>query len=335
MERKRKTQCIVIFVTHKKMISKDISLAVKHLNQNGIIGFPTETVYGLAGNAFDTEAIHKIFEVKKRPTFNPLIVHIKGIEDLKQVASEIPPIAYELANAFWPGPLTLILKKQPYIPDLVTANQDTVAVRVPNHPVALELLHQLDFPLVAPSANPFTSISPTSAEHVENYFGNQINMVLEGGECSAGIESTIIGFENNRVVVYRLGALALEEIEKISGSVTLLNKKDKKPITPGMLLKHYAPKTDFILTRNIQEELDWYSDKKIGLLLYNSFMPDFERKNQIVLSEESDLKIAASKLYHAMNKLDKMNLDLIIAERLPEYGLGISINDRLERASKK
>ena len=317
------------------MISKDISLAVQHLNQNGIIGFPTETVYGLAGNAFDTEAIHKIFEIKKRPTFNPLIVHIKGIEDLTQVATEIPPIAYELANAFWPGPLTLILKKQPYIPDLVTANQDTVAVRVPNHPVALELLHQLDFPLVAPSANPFTSISPTSAEHVENYFGNQINMVLEGGECSAGIESTIIGFENNRVVVYRLGALALEEIEKISGSVTLLNKKDKKPIALGMLLKHYAPKTDFILTRNVQEELDWYSDKKIGLLLYNSFMPDFERKNQIVLSEESDLKIAASKLYHAMHKLDKMNLDLIIAERLPEYGLGISINDRLERASKK
>jgi L-threonylcarbamoyladenylate synthase len=317
------------------MISKNINLAVQHLNENGIIGFPTETVYGLAGNAFETEPIHKIFEVKKRPTFNPLIVHIKGIEDLKQVAIEIPPIAYELAKIFWPGPLTLILKKQPYIPDLVTANQDTVAVRVPNHPVALELLHQLDFPLVAPSANPFTSISPTSAEHVENYFGNQINMVLEGGECSAGIESTIIGFENNRVVVYRLGALALEEIEKVSGSVTLLNKKDKKPIAPGMLLKHYAPKTDFILTRNVQEELDWYSDKKIGLLLYNSFMPDFERKNQIVLSEESDLKIAASKLYHAMHKLDKMNLDLIIAERLPEYGLGISINDRLERASKK
>lgn len=317
------------------MISKDISLAVQYLNQNGIIGFPTETVYGLAGNAFDTEAIHKIFEVKKRPTFNPLIVHIKGIEDLTQVATEIPPIAYELANAFWPGPLTLILKKQPYIPDLVTANQDTVAVRVPNHPLALELLHQLDFPLVAPSANPFTSISPTSAEHVENYFGNQINMVLEGGECSAGIESTIIGFENNRVVVYRLGALVLEEIEKVSGSVTLLNKKEKQPIAPGMLLKHYSPKTDFILTRNVQEELDWYSGKKIGLLLFNSYLPEFDINNQIVLSEESDLKLAASKLYHAMHQLDKMNLDLIIAERLPEYGLGISINDRLERASKK
>ncbi|MQP24186.1 threonylcarbamoyl-AMP synthase [Flavobacterium sp. LMO8] len=317
------------------MISKDINLAAQHLNDNGIIGFPTETVYGLAGNAFNTEAIHNIFEVKKRPTFNPLIVHIKGIEDLKQVATEIPPIAYELANAFWPGPLTLILKKQHYIPDLVTANQDTVAVRVPNHPVALELLNAIDFPLVAPSANPFTSISPTSAEHVENYFGNQINMVLEGGECSAGIESTIIGFENNRVVVYRLGALALEEIEKVSGSVTLLNKKDKKPIAPGMLMKHYAPKTDFILTRNVHEELDWYTGKKIGLLLFNSYLPDFDSNSQIVLSGESDLKMAASKLYSAMHQLDKMNLDLIIAERLPEYGLGVSINDRLERASKK
>jgi L-threonylcarbamoyladenylate synthase len=317
------------------MISIDINLAVQHLNDNGIIGFPTETVYGLAGNAFETEAIHKIFDVKKRPTFNPLIVHIKGIEDLEYIAQEIPPMAYELANAFWPGPLTLILKKQPHIPDLVTADQDTVAVRVPNHPVALELLKHLDFPLVAPSANPFTSISPTSAQHVENYFGEQINMVLDGGQCSAGIESTIIGFENNKVIMYRLGALALEEIEKISGSVTVLNKKEKKPIAPGMLLKHYAPKTDFILTRNVQEELDWYTDKKIGLLLFNSYLPDFNSNSQIVLSEESDLKMAASKLYNAMHQLDKMNLDLIIAERLPEYGLGVSINDRLERASKK
>lgn len=317
------------------MISKDINLAVLYLKHNGIIGLPTETVYGLAGNALEIEAIHKIFDVKKRPTFNPLIVHIKGVEDLDKVAKEIPPIAYKLANAFWPGPLTFILKKQTYIPDLVTANQDTVAVRVPNHPIALSLLNQLDFPLVAPSANPFTSISPTRAEHVENYFGNQIEMVLDGGECEAGIESTIVGFENDRVVVYRLGALALEEIEKVSGSVTLLNKKDKKPIAPGMLLKHYAPKTDFILTRNVHEKLEWYSGKKIGLLLFNSYLPQIEKKYQIVLSEESDLKLAASKLYNAMHQLDKMNLDIIIAERLPEYGLGISINDRLERASKK
>jgi L-threonylcarbamoyladenylate synthase len=317
------------------MISKDINLAVQYLNQNGIIGFPTETVYGLAGNAYETEAIHKIFNVKKRPTFNPLIVHIKGIEDLEHVGQDIPPMAYELANSFWPGPLTLILKKQPQIPDLVTANQDTVAVRVPNHPVALKLLKHLDFPLVAPSANPFTSISPTSAQHVENYFGNQINMVLDGGECEAGIESTIIGFDNNKVIVYRLGALALEEIEKVSGSVVLLNKKEKQPMAPGMLLKHYAPKTDFILTQNLHEELGRYSNKKIGLILFDSYLPHFDSKYQIVLSEESDLKVAASNLYNTMHQLDNLNLDIIIAERLPEYGLGVSINDRLERASKK
>lgn len=317
------------------MISKDIDRAVEELNRNNIIGFPTETVYGLAGNAYETEAINKIFEVKKRPTFNPLIVHIKSISDLEKVACDIPPIAYELANAFWPGPLTLILKKQPHIPDLVTANQDTVAVRVPNHPVALELLHKLEYPLVAPSANPFKRISPTQAVHVEDYFGNQIGLVLDGGTCYSGIESTIVGFNNNKVEVYRLGALAMEEIEKYSENVVVLNKKRKQPIAPGMLLKHYAPKTDFILTRNIQNELEWFSDKKIGLLLFNKTEASLEEKYQFVLSPESDLKIAASKLYDALHQLDKMNLDIIIAERFPEYGLGLSINDRLERAAKK
>ena len=317
------------------MISKDIDRAVEELNRNNIIGFPTETVYGLAGNAYETEAINKIFEVKKRPTFNPLIVHIKSISDLEKVACDIPPIAYELANAFWPGPLTLILKKQPHIPDLVTANQDTVAVRVPNHPVALELLHKLEYPLVAPSANPFKRISPTQAVHVEDYFGNQIGLVLEGGTCNSGIESTIVGFNNNKVEVYRLGALAMEEIEKYSENVVVLNKKRKQPIAPGMLLKHYAPKTDFILTRNIQNELEWFSDKKIGLLLFNKTEASLEEKYQFVLSPESDLKIAASKLYDALHQLDKMDLDIIIAERFPEYGLGLSINDRLERAAKK
>ena len=317
------------------MISKDIDRAVEELNRNNIIGFPTETVYGLAGNAYETEAINRIFEVKKRPTFNPLIVHIKSISDLEKVACDIPPIAYELANAFWPGPLTLILKKQPHIPDLVTANQDTVAVRVPNHPVALELLHKLEYPLVAPSANPFKRISPTQAVHVEDYFGNQIGLVLDGGTCNSGIESTIVGFNNNKVEVYRLGALAMEEIEKYSENVVVLNKKRKQPIAPGMLLKHYAPKTDFILTRNIQNELEWFSDKNIGLLLFNKTEASLEEKYQFVLSPESDLKIAASKLYDALHQLDKMDLDIIIAERFPEYGLGLSINDRLERAAKK
>jgi L-threonylcarbamoyladenylate synthase len=316
------------------MISTNLDQAVALLNKDQIIGFPTETVYGLAGNAFSDVAIKKIYEVKKRPSFNPLIVHIKSFDVLETVAAEIPEKAHLLANAFWPGPLTLLLKKQPTISNLVTANLDTVAVRIPNHPVALELLHQLDFPLVAPSANPFTRISPTKAEHVAQYFENKIDMVLDGGTCTAGVESTIVGFESNKVIVYRLGALSLEAIEKVVGPVTIINKNKKNPKAPGMFLKHYSPKTEFILTRNLQSEIDWFQDKKVGLLLFNTIQPNFELKNQFVLSKDSNLDEAAANLYEALHELDKLNLDLIIAERFPEYGLGITINDRLERASK-
>lgn len=316
------------------MISTNLDQAVALLNKDQIIGFPTETVYGLAGNAFSDVAIKKIYEVKKRPSFNPLIVHLKSFDVLETVAAEIPEKAHLLANAFWPGPLTLLLKKQPTISNLVTANLDTVAVRIPNHPVALELLHQLDFPLVAPSANPFTRISPTMAEHVAQYFENEIDMVLDGGTCTAGVESTIVGFESNKVIVYRLGALSLEAIEKVVGPVTIINKNKKNPKAPGMFLKHYSPKTEFILTRNLQSEIDWFQDKKVGLLLFNTIQPNFELKNQFVLSKDSNLDEAAANLYEALHELDKLNLDLIIAERFPEYGLGITINDRLERASK-
>ena len=316
------------------MISTNLKQAVALLNQNQIIGFPTETVYGLAGNAFSEVVIKKIYEVKKRPSFNPLIVHIKSFDVIDTVATEIPEKAQVLAHAFWPGPLTLLLKKQPTISNLVTANLDTVAVRIPNHPVALELLHQLDFPLVAPSANPFTRISPTKAEHVAQYFENEIDLVLEGGTCRAGIESTIVGFESNKVIVYRLGALSLEAIEKVVGPVTIINKNNKNPKAPGMILKHYSPKTEFILTRNLQSELDWFQDKKVGLLLFNTIQPNFELKNQFILSKSNNLNEAAANLYEALHELDKLNLDLIIAERFPEFGLGITINDRLERASK-
>jgi L-threonylcarbamoyladenylate synthase len=316
------------------MISKKISKAVQFLNQNEVIGFPTETVYGLAGNAFSESAISEIYKIKNRPTFNPLIVHIKNVEQLKTIAQDIPEMAYKLANAFWPGPLTLILKKQSHISNLITANKETVAVRMPNHEVALALLNQLDFPLVAPSANPYTQISPTKAIHVEKYFKNQIKMVLQGGTCSSGIESTIVGFENNKAVVYRLGAISTEEIQKVTGNIKVNNAESKTPIAPGMTLKHYAPKTSILLTRNILSEIDWNSTKKIGLLLFNTPIYDFNPKKQIVLSEESNLKIAAANLYEALHKLDAMKLDLIIAERFPEYGLGLTINDRLERATK-
>jgi L-threonylcarbamoyladenylate synthase len=316
------------------MISNDILKAATLLNENEVIGLPTETVYGLAANAYSELAISKIFSIKKRPTFNPLIVHIKNIAQMDEIAQEIPDLAYKLAQKFWPGPLTLILKKKAHISNLITANKDTVAIRMPNHPVALELLNHLSFPLVAPSANPYTAISPTKARHVHNYFPNDVKLVLEGGSCSAGVESTIIGFENNETIVYRLGALALEDIQNVTGTIRILNKNNKTPIAPGMTLKHYAPKTKIVLTQNVLEAIDFHFPKKIGLLLFDTPQPNIASSNQIILSPESNLKEAAANLYNALHQLDTMNVDLIIAERFPEYGLGNTINDRLERATK-
>jgi L-threonylcarbamoyladenylate synthase len=317
------------------MISTDIQLAAQFLNNEGIVGIPTETVYGLAANAFSERAILKIFDIKQRPTTNPLILHIKNYEELKNVGTDIPEIAHQLAKTFWPGPLTLLVKKQKQISNLVTADQNTVAVRVPNHPLTLELLHSIAFPLVAPSANPFTRISPTKAIHVDDYFDTKIDMVLDGGSCSAGVESTIVGFDQNQVIVYRLGAISIEEIEKITGNVTLLQSGHKKTTTPGMFKKHYAPTTKIILTSNVQQELNLWKDIKIGVLVFQQALQNVPLTQQKILSPEGDLKIATANLYNSLHELDSLNLDLIIAERFPDEGLGRTLNDRLTRATQK
>ncbi|WP_179351225.1 L-threonylcarbamoyladenylate synthase [Winogradskyella vidalii] len=319
------------------IISKDIAKAVQLLNDEHIVAIPTETVYGLAGNIYSEKAITSIFETKKRPFFNPLIVHISSIEQLPNIVAHIPQKAQLLAEAFWPGPITLVLKKQNTIPDLITGGKDTVAVRVPNHPTTLELLKQLDFPLAAPSANPFSSISPTTAAHVETYFKDDIKMVLDGGPCTNGIESTIIGFENDDPIIYRLGSTALEDIEAVVGKIEIKNtvKGETKdiPNAPGMLARHYAPSTKTILSNNILEAIERYPSKRIGVLVFKTEIEDDNLKTQIVLSKTGDLAEAASKLYDSLLQLDQHQLDIIIAERFPDSGLGKSINDRLQRAT--
>jgi len=317
------------------MITTDLNEARIELISDGVVAIPTETVYGLAGNAYSVKALEKIFALKKRPLYNPLIVHIRSVDFLPAVARDIPEAARKLANEFWPGPLTLVLKKQPHIPGLVTSGKDTVAVRVPNHPLALSLLEQLEFPLAAPSANPFGSISPTSALHVFNYFQNDLKVILDGGECQKGIESTIIGFENDRPVVYRLGSLSLEQIQEKIGIVSSkTHSNDKLPIAPGMLSRHYAPSTDTRLTDNVEMLIQSYPDKKIGLLLFQNQIDQIPAGRQEILSRSGDLREAARNLYAAMHRLDKLDLDIIIAEKLPDAGLGKTINDKLQRASQ-
>jgi len=328
----------VIIATLKTImiqISTDINKAKQILENEGLVAIPTETVYGLAGNIYSEKAINKIFKTKNRPKHNPLIVHIHSINLLNNIAKEIPEKAKILAEKFWPGSITLVLKKKDTIPNSITAGKDTVAVRVPNHPLTLELLKKLDFPLAAPSANPFGSISPTTSQHVANYFKETLEMVIDGGSCNNGIESTIVGFENEEVIIYRLGSISVEEIESVVGPIKIKNKNNKSPNAPGMLSKHYAPKTKTILTENIKAEIINYPNSKIGVLLFNDLYINEKNIEKEILSNNWNLKEASANLYAALHRLDEKGLDIIIAEKFPENDLGKSINDRLERATKK
>ena len=314
------------------IISKDIQKAITLLTNEKLVAIPTETVYGLAGNIFSEKAIKSIFSTKKRPFFNPLIVHISSANSLNDIVIHLPEKAKLLATAFWPGSMTLVLKKNDKIPDIITAGKNTVAVRVPNHPVTLELLKKLPFPLAAPSANPFGSISPTKPEHVERYFKDDIEQVLDGGSCTNGIESTIIGFENDEPIIYRLGALALEDIEAVVGKINIKNKEEISPDAPGMLARHYAPATRTFLVDNVANEVKKHSGKKIGILVFKDSL-NAPFLTEIILSKKGSMQESASKLYDSLHELDHQNLDVIITEKFPNHGLGKSINDRLQRAT--
>jgi L-threonylcarbamoyladenylate synthase len=314
---------------------ESILKAAKFLQNGQVAAIPTETVYGLAANAFSDEAVAQIFQIKNRPLFNPLIVHIKSIEYLDVVATNIPTMAYQLANAFWPGPLTLVLEKKSCVSPIVTSGKNTVGVRIPAHPVALALLEKLDFPLAAPSANPFGYISPTTSEHVRSQLGDKIPYILEGGPCEKGIESTIIGFEGTTPILYRVGAISIEEIESCVGKLAVKNKAAANPDAPGMINKHYSPRTKFVVSEQINETIKENLKGNVGFLLFKNENPSLATGQYIELSNTKNAAEAASNLYAAMHQLDAMNFDTIYAEKFPENGLGITINDRLYRAQEE
>jgi L-threonylcarbamoyladenylate synthase len=315
------------------IITTDIKLIADLLRNDEVAAIPTETVYGLAGNIFSELAIKKIYEVKNRPLYNPLIVHIAHKNELSSVVKHIPDDAEKLADKFWPGALTMVLPKQNAIPNIVTSNNDSVAVRVPNHPLTLALLAELDFAIAAPSANPFNYISPTTAQHVQAMLGNSIPAILDGGICTQGIESTIIGFDNNEVLLYRYGSISVQEIEATINKKIRIATKAEKPQAPGMLDKHYSPHTTLIATNNIAATIENYASKKIGLLTLMG--SDFMQENifSIALSHSGNLLEAAHNLYANLHQLDAMKLDVIIAELMPEEGVGMAVNDKLRKAS--
>jgi len=310
--------------------------AIRHaagiIKKGGIGAFPTETVYGLGANAFNPLAVARVFEVKGRPSFDPLIIHVAHPQDLERLVKEIPSPAKKLMKRFWPGPLTVVLLKKEEVPDIVTAGLPSVAVRMPKHPMTLRLIDEGGCPLVGPSANPFGYLSPTTAEHVRKQLGDQIDFILDGGPCEVGVESTIVSFHEGAPRLLRPGGVPLEEVESIIGKVDITPVEKEKPLAPGMLPKHYAPRTPIIIDHH-DKTLPTYRDKKIGLLAFQDPTTSFPFQHIEVLSKKGDMKEAAANLFAAIRRLDALNLDMIIAEAIPEVGLGRAIMDRLRRAS--
>ncbi len=317
------------------MRKEELKKAKLLLEHDELVAIPTETVYGLAANAYSDNAINKIYALKNRPASNPLIVHISNASKLENIAQNIPEVAFKLVEKYWPGPITLVLEKQEHISSLITAGLNSVAVRVPNHSLTLELLNSVNFPLVAPSANRSNHISPTHPEHVKLSFGYKAPFILNGGQCAKGIESTIIGFEDSVPKIYRQGAIGQDEIEEFLRLKVISTSSNQPIVAPGMSHKHYSPNTDFILSDNIELAAKKFEGKNIGLLLaqpHKTIEANFPHK---ILSRNGSLNEMMNNLYSYMYALDQLNLDIIIAEKVVNDGVGIAINDKLARASNQ
>lgn len=315
------------------MIGEDIDVAAAWLEAGAVVGIPTETVYGLAGNALNEDAVLTIFRVKNRPAFDPLIVHTDTLDKLDRFVTHLPDAARQLANAFWPGPLTLLLPKRAVVPDLVTSGLPNVAVRIPDHPLTLRLLATLNFPLAAPSANPFGYISPTTARHVADQLGTQVPYILDGGPARVGLESTIVGFESDRPRIFRLGGLSQEAIETVVGPVSVQTHSSSSPAAPGMLSSHYAPHQPLILLPPGQSPPTNAPLDRAGALVFREPVGAIPPTQQRILSTTGDLTEAARNLFAHLRWLDALNLAVIYAETVPDTGLGRAINDRLRRAA--
>lgn len=322
-------------MTDSGFIGHNVDIAATLLRKGEAVAVPTETVYGLAANALNTKAVAKVFQIKQRPTFDPLIIHLPSFDKVSDYVEEIPEIFRILAEKFTPGPLTFLLKKKSNIPDLVTSGSPYVAVRIPAHPVIKALLEKIDFPLAAPSANPFGYISPTTAQHVADQLGNKVYYILDGGPCDVGLESTIIGMnDDGEIEVLRKGGLSVEKITSVVGDVIIRDTSTSNPEAPGMLTSHYAPRVPLVLT-NIHMLPKHINPEKTGIIAFNQFVPNIPHKHQIVLSPSSNFGDAAFHLFAGMRYLDGCDIDIIYAELVPERDLGIAINDRLRRAAHK
>jgi L-threonylcarbamoyladenylate synthase len=307
--------------------------AVELLHKGGVVALPTETVYGLAADALNPGAVAKIFEAKERPRFDPLIVHLPGenwLERVAKIESRSRAHIKKLIGQLWPGPLTLVLDRQPIVPEIVTAGLETVAVRMSSHPVFAEIISAFGAPLAAPSANRFGRISPTTAQHVFDELNGRIPLIIDAGSTTHGIESTIIAVHDGKIDILRRGPVTAEQLAQFGKIDTA--RASARITAPGQLQSHYAPKTPLRLIDNA-ESFPLVKKHRVGLLAWNAPIPEEEFAAVRTLSRRQDLREAAAKLFRCLRELDELDLDLIVAERVPAQGLGAAILDRLERAS--
>ncbi|MCX6164865.1 MAG: L-threonylcarbamoyladenylate synthase [Ignavibacteriae bacterium] len=312
-------------------ITKKVDIAVSEILKGNVVALPTETVYGLGANGLNKNAVLKIYEVKKRPHFNPLILHIYSIDELKKYAKHIPDEVYKLAECFSPGPITFVLEKKSNIPDIITAGLDSVAIRFPSHKMFRRVLKESCVPIAAPSANMFGRISPVTARDVYKELKGKINYILDGDKCEVGIESTVISFLNDRIRILRPGFVTSKDIEMVIGRSLFENRKwnkenckskysfikGNKYLSPGMLKNHYAPNTPLYIVKDLN-------------LLTKISKQDFYH---IDLSKYKNLKSIASNLFKEFRKADEKKYDFITIQKVENTGLGIAINDRIEKAS--
>ena len=322
------------------LTENDIEKAAEIIKSGGLVAIPTETVYGLGADALNEKALCKIFEVKDRPADNPLIIHVSSVAELQKWCKNIPDSAYKLAEAFWPGPLTLLLEKKPIIPSLVTAGLSTVAVRCPQHPMALELIRLSGVPIAAPSANPSGKPSPTTANHVLGDIGGKIEAVLDGGPCTVGLESTIIDMTVNPPRVLRPGGITREQLSAVLGAVEIdggLINPDEKPKAPGMKYRHYAPQAEVIILNGDKQKIFDYinnaPNEGTAVLCFES--EEVYINNKLCLSYGSEAKPStlAENLFSALRELDRADINTIYARIPSEEGVGFAVANRLKKAA--
>jgi len=334
-----KTEIIEINPEHISPVS--IKIAAKKIQEGGLVAFPTETVYGLGADALNPKAVAKIFEAKKRPLEDPLIVHIAQKEDLFTLAENIPDITQRLTDELWPGPLTLVLKKSSKIPPIVTAGLGTIAVRMPANTIALVFIEFSQTPIAAPSANLFGRSSPICAQHVLDDLDGRIDIIIDGGKTIVGVESTVLDLTQNPPCILRPGGVSIERLKKILKEVEIY--KEKKILSPGMYRRHYSPKAKVILVEDdgkvqvekVRKLASCLNSQRcsIGILAKEENRDKYDGFNVKLLGPENDLTVCAANLFSVLREFDKEGVDIIVAESVEEEGLGLAIMDRLRKAA--